>query len=247
MEPLLRSTSTSRSVLGGDRVRDRLRAGAARPPPPLARRAPHRRDQACSTRSPASRSSSSLLPITGLGFTTALIALRRLHAADPLPQRHHRPGQRARTRRSTPPRGMGLTARQLLLARRAAAGAARDPRRPADRRRPRPSGLATLAFLAGAGGLGAADRRPTSTFKSNVVVAGGLLRRAGGRARHPAARPPSASLRPGAGRRGGLMIIASASRPSGRDPLHLRGAVGRAAARRSAAGRAGAARRQRTS
>ena len=42
-----------------------------------------------------------LLPITGVGRDTAIIALSRLHAADHLPQHDARPRQRARTRSRT--------------------------------------------------------------------------------------------------------------------------------------------------
>ena len=98
---------------------------------------------------------------------------RRLHAADHLPQHHHRARQRARRRRKDAGRGMGLTDRQLLwrvelplALPEIMAGlriAATTTVGPGDARRSSP----------GAGGLGEqifAD----ITFKSNVVAAGGL-------------------------------------------------------------------------
>ena len=112
-----------------------------------------------------------LLPITGRGFTTAEIALvsyvlliifrNVLAGLDNVPAETKDAG-----------RGMGLTARQLLW--RVEVPLAL-PEIMAGLRIAATTtvGLATLAFFAGAGGLGEqifAD----ITFKSNVVVAGGL-------------------------------------------------------------------------
>jgi osmoprotectant transport system permease protein len=112
-----------------------------------------------------------LLPITGRGFTTATIALvayslliifrNVLTGLDNVPDEAKDAG-----------RGMGLTPRQLLW--RVELPLAL-PEILAGLRIAATStvGLATLAFFAGAGGLG--ERiYDDITFKSNVVVAGGL-------------------------------------------------------------------------
>lgn len=112
-----------------------------------------------------------LLPITGRGFLTAIVALvaytlliifrNILTGLDNVPEETKDAG-----------RGMGLTARQLLW--RVELPLAL-PEILAGLRIAVTStvGLATLAFFAGAGGLG--DRiYDDITFKSNVVVAGGL-------------------------------------------------------------------------
>ncbi len=112
-----------------------------------------------------------LLPITGRGFVTATIALvsyslliifrNVLTGLENVPEETKDAG-----------RGMGLTARQLLW--RVEIPLAL-PEILAGLRIAATStvGLATLAFFAGAGGLGAAIFADI-TFKSNVAVAGGL-------------------------------------------------------------------------
>jgi osmoprotectant transport system permease protein len=112
-----------------------------------------------------------LLPITGRGFVTATIALvayslliifrNVLTGLENVPEETKDAG-----------RGMGLTARQLLW--RVEIPLAL-PEILAGLRIAATStvGLATLAFFAGAGGLGAAIFADL-TFKSNVAVAGGL-------------------------------------------------------------------------
>jgi osmoprotectant transport system permease protein len=112
-----------------------------------------------------------LLPITGRGFVTATIALvsyslliifrNVLTGLENVPDETKDAG-----------RGMGLTARQLLW--RVEVPLAL-PEILAGLRIAATStvGLATLAFFAGAGGLGAAIFADM-TFKSNVAVAGGL-------------------------------------------------------------------------
>jgi osmoprotectant transport system permease protein len=112
-----------------------------------------------------------LLPITGFGFRTALIALSSytlliifrnvIAGLDNVP---------ADARDAA--RGMGLTARQLLW--RVEIPLAL-PEIMAGLRIATTTtvGLAALAFLAGAGGLGAKIETDI-TFKSNIVVAGGL-------------------------------------------------------------------------
>jgi osmoprotectant transport system permease protein len=113
-----------------------------------------------------------LLPITGRGNTTAFIALISYTLL--IIFRNITTGLR-----NVPPemvdagRGMGLTERQILwkvelpLA---------TPEILAGLRIAVTStvGLATLAFFAGAGGLGGQIYGPNINFKSNVVVAGGL-------------------------------------------------------------------------
>jgi osmoprotectant transport system permease protein len=112
-----------------------------------------------------------LLPITGRGTVTAVIALtsytlliifRNIMAGlDAVPEEARDAG-----------RGMGLTERQLLwrvelpLARPAILAGLRVATTTT-------VGLAALAFFAGAGGLGE-QLNSDKTFKSNVVLAGGL-------------------------------------------------------------------------
>jgi osmoprotectant transport system permease protein len=112
-----------------------------------------------------------LLPITGRGFVTATIALvayslliifrNVLTGLDNVPEETKDAG-----------RGMGLTSRQLLwrvelpLALPEILAGLRIATTTT-------VGLATLAFFAGAGGLGE-EIYADITFKSNVVVAGGL-------------------------------------------------------------------------
>jgi osmoprotectant transport system permease protein len=112
-----------------------------------------------------------LLPLTGRGTVTALVALtsytllilfRNIVAGlDAVPEEARDAG-----------RGMGLTERQLLwrvelpLARPAILAGLRVAVTTT-------VGLAALAFFAGAGGLGE-QLNSDKTFKSNVVVAGGL-------------------------------------------------------------------------
>ena len=130
-----------------------------------------------------------LLPLTGRGTTTAVIALCSLHAADPLPQHAGRPRRRPRGRARRRPRH-GLHRPPAALARRGAAGAARHPGRPADRAdddrrawRRSPSTRARAAW---------ASRWPRrSDFKTNVVLAGGLCVADGGGARRPGAPAPA--------------------------------------------------------
>ena len=168
-------------VVGGDRLRDRVRARAARPPPALAGRRRSRRSPAILYTVPSLAAFFLLLPITGRGNTTALDRARRLHAADHLPQHHRRPATTSPRRRSDAGRGMGLTDRQLLwrvelpLALPEILAGLRIAATTT-------VGLATLAFFAGAGGLGEQIFADIN-FKSNVVVAGGAVRAAGGRAR----------------------------------------------------------------
>jgi osmoprotectant transport system permease protein len=112
-----------------------------------------------------------LLPITGRGTLTAVVALTSytllilfrnvIAGLDAVPDEARDAG-----------RGMGLTERQLLwqvelpLARPAILAGLRVAATTT-------VGLAALAFFAGAGGLGEQLNADT-TFKSNVVVAGGL-------------------------------------------------------------------------
>ena len=87
--------------VAGDRLRDRVRAGDARPPPALADRADHRRHRRALHR-PERRG---VLPAAADHRPRQPDGDRRagrLHAADPVPQHHDRPAQRARRRRSTP-------------------------------------------------------------------------------------------------------------------------------------------------
>jgi osmoprotectant transport system permease protein len=112
-----------------------------------------------------------LLPITGRGNTTAIVALTAytllilfrnvVEGLAAVPEEARDAG-----------RGMGLTGRQLLwrvelpLARPAILAGVRIAATTT-------VGLAALAFFAGAGGLGE-QLNSDKTFKSNVVVAGGL-------------------------------------------------------------------------
>jgi osmoprotectant transport system permease protein len=113
-----------------------------------------------------------LLPITGRGNTTALIALVAYTLL--IIFRNITTGLR-----NVPPemvdagRGMGLTENQIL--RRVELPLA-IPEILAGLRIAVTTtvGLATLAFFAGAGGLGKEIYGPNITFKSNVVVAGGI-------------------------------------------------------------------------
>src|SRR3954471_22513645 len=113
-----------------------------------------------------------LLPITGRGNTTAFIALVSYTLL--VIFRNVTTGLR-----NVPPemvdagRGMGLTDRQVLWKVELPLAV---PEILAGLRIAVTStvGLATLAFFAGAGGLGAQIYGPNITFKSNVVVAGGL-------------------------------------------------------------------------
>ena len=176
-----------------------------------------------------------LLPITGRGNVTALIALvsyvlliifrNVLAGLDNVPDETKDAG-----------RGMGLTDRQLLW--RVELPLAL-PEIMAGLRIAATTtvGLATLAFFAGAGGLGEqifAD----ITFKSNVVVAGGLavLLAADPRRADPARC--SARSRPGRGRRRRDEHHAALPGPvRRRDRVHLQRA--RVARRRRAGRRAG--------
>ena len=99
--PLRASTSSSSIVAVAIGFVDRLRARAGRPPAALARSARSWASPASSTRCRAWRCSSCCCPITGRGIATALIALDGLHAADHLPQHHHRARERAAPRRRT--------------------------------------------------------------------------------------------------------------------------------------------------
>jgi osmoprotectant transport system permease protein len=112
-----------------------------------------------------------LLPVTGFGFVTALIALTSytlliifrnvIAGLDNVP---------AETKDAA--RGMGLTPRQVLWRVELPLAV---PEIVAGLRIATTTtvGLATLAFLAGAGGLGAKIETDIN-FKSNIVVAGGL-------------------------------------------------------------------------
>lgn len=112
-----------------------------------------------------------LLPITGFGFTTALIALSSytlliifrnvVTGLDNVP-----------AEAKDAARGMGLTARQMLWRVELPLAV---PEIVAGLRIATTTtvGLATLAFLAGAGGLGAKIETDIN-FKSNIVLAGGL-------------------------------------------------------------------------
>jgi osmoprotectant transport system permease protein len=112
-----------------------------------------------------------LLPVTGFGFVTALIALTSYTLL--IIFRNVVTGLA-----SVPPeardaaRGMGLTARQVLLRVELPLAV---PEMMAGVRVATTTtvGLATLAFLAGAGGLGAKIETDIN-FKSNIVVAGAL-------------------------------------------------------------------------
>ncbi len=108
-----------------------------------------------------------LLPITGRGGPDGDHRADRLHAADPLPQHVGRAGRRARGRPGRGPRH-GADRPPAALARRAAARAAGDHGRAADRddhdRRPRGAGL-----LRRRGRPRRAAWRRTRAFKSNVV------------------------------------------------------------------------------
>jgi osmoprotectant transport system permease protein len=112
-----------------------------------------------------------LLPVTGFGFVTALIALTSYTLL--IIFRNVVTGLA-----SVPPeardaaRGMGLTARQVLLRVELPLAV---PEIMAGVRVATTTtvGLATLAFLAGAGGLGAKIETDIN-FKSNIVVAGAL-------------------------------------------------------------------------
>ena len=147
------------------RLRHRVGARARRPPAPVARRAGH-----AGQRDPLHD------PEPG-GLLPAAAAHRArhddrrdravlLHAAHPLPQHAGRPRRRPGGRPRRRPRD-GLHRPPAALARRGAARAARDPRRPAHRadddRRP-----GALAFFAGAGGLGE-PLASQKDFKTNVV------------------------------------------------------------------------------
>jgi osmoprotectant transport system permease protein len=112
-----------------------------------------------------------LLPVTGFGFVTALIALTSytlliifrnvITGLDNVP-----------AEAKDAARGMGLTARQVLWRVELPLAV---PEIVAGLRIATTTtvGLATLAFLAGAGGLGAKIETDIN-FKSNVVLAGGL-------------------------------------------------------------------------
>ena len=94
-----------------------------------------------------------LLPITGLGVTTALIPLTAYTLLILFRNIVDRPRRRARARRATPALGMGLTDRQLLWRVELPLALPEIIGRPAHRHDD-DGGLAALAAFAGAGGLG---------------------------------------------------------------------------------------------
>ena len=115
-----------------------------------------------------------LLPITGRGNDTGDRRADRLHARDHLAQRHHRPGRCAPARRRRRARD-GPDQPTTAVQSRITPGAARDPRRAADRGGDEPTvGLAAFAYLAGAGGLGA-NIDADIDFRGNVLVCGVIL------------------------------------------------------------------------
>ena len=178
--PVLAARLPDRGV-GRDRLRDRLRARARRPPPALAHRADHAASPAILYTIPSVAAFFLLLPITGRGNNTALIALvsytlliifRNVSAGlDNVPEE---------TRDAA--RGMGLTERQLLW--RVELPLAL-PEIMAGLRIATTTtvGLATLAFFAGAGGLGRAD-----LLRHHLQVERGGRGRAGGAAGRRARR-----------------------------------------------------------
>ncbi|CAA9470742.1 MAG: L-proline glycine betaine ABC transport system permease protein ProW, partial [uncultured Solirubrobacteraceae bacterium] len=117
--------------VGRHRLRHRLLAGAAGPPPPLADRPDHRLH-----RRAVHGAQRRGLPAAAAAHRPRQPdrdrGARRLHAADPVPQHHHRPAQRPRGRARRRPRD-GADRPPGAVAGRAAAGGAGDPRRPAHR------------------------------------------------------------------------------------------------------------------
>ena len=112
-----------------------------------------------------------LLPLTGRGDLTAFVALVSYTLL--IIFRNVTTGLRNVPEEARDAaRGMGLTPRQLLWRGELPLALPEIPARPRIAPTP-PVGLATLAFFAGAGGLGQAIYSDVN-FKSNVVTAGGL-------------------------------------------------------------------------
>ena len=114
-----------------------------------------------------------LLPITGRGTDTAIIALTAYTLQIIYRNTIARPGQRPASVKDAA-RGMGLTERQILW--RVELPLAM-PEIIAGLRIATVStvAIATLAVFAGGGGLGSADlQRRNLNFKTNIIIAGGI-------------------------------------------------------------------------
>ena len=160
--------------------------GAARPPPPLARRADHQRDRD-PLHDPQRRA---VLPAAAdhrprrtrrrSSRSTAYTLLILFRNIDRRARRRARGGARRRARH-------GPHAAPAAVAGRAAARAAGDPRRRCASRPRRPSAWPRWRSSPAPAGS-ARQLNSDTTFKSNVVVAGGAVRAARRRARraHPA-------------------------------------------------------------
>ena len=177
LRPLHRTRCSSTSFLtvtvGRDRVRDRVRARAARAPPALADR-PDRRHH---RRPLHAAEPGRLLPAAAdhrARHDHGGDRAHRVHAPDHLPQHHHRPRQRARGRHGRRPRD-GADRSPAAVARGAAARRCRTSSPGCGSPPPPRSGSRRSPCSPGAGGLGEQIVAGSNiTFKTGVVAAGGL-------------------------------------------------------------------------